>query len=223
MVAIETRSELPFGKTEDVTALLDAATGAVLQTVKVTRHHHPYWKLRRFGPSGYVEWRREPAAGESARPPERWTRRSEKTVTWSPPPPAGSVVTSSYALPYLLSVSDLDRPGAGLHMLVSTRGRLVAIDFSAGKLFQVPSGITVVGPDGRRRRRKPVQARAVSGTARYLGGGNRDEPADTGFMGMRGAISVLLDRETGAPVEISGRAKGIGLLRVRLGTVTLAR
>ena len=219
---VQVRSKLPFGRSEEATVWLDPATGAVLQSEKLTGRRRPYWKLRRYGPRGYFQWREAPAnAREKEKARASWSAKSRDWVAWSPPPPANATVTSSYALLYLLSASRLDRKGGRRQLLLSSHGRLVELRFESGKASREDVGFDVVGPEGRRRRRNRILTRHVQGSARWLGHESTDEAPDTGFLGMRGPLSVLVEVGTGIPVRIEGRSKGIGRLVVRLRSVAL--
>ncbi len=219
---IRTSTSMPFGRSERTTTWIDATSGAVLQTEKLNTGSKMYWKLRRFGAGGYFEWRRAPATiQEERRSHHHWSKRSSRWHPWNPRPPAGAIVTSSYALLALLSKAHLDRPNTHLTILIPSHGRLVELSFVPGTLRKVATGFTIQRGSHSRTVRGTVTAREVDGSARWLGGGRNRGPAETGFMGMRGPLAILLQTGSAVPLRVTGTAKGIGRLVVRLKTVTL--
>ncbi len=219
---IRTSTVMPFGRSERTTAWIDAASGAVLQTEKLSTGSKLYWKLRRYGPGGYFEWRKAPAnVREEKRSHRHWSKTSTGWHPWHPMPPPGAIVTSSYALLPLLSTARLDRRGSRLTILIPSHGRLVELSFVSGDMIQVPAGFTVHLGGRSRKVHGPLRARRVDGSARWLGDDRSNGPADTGFMGMRGPLVILVQPGTAVPLRVMGRAKGIGRLVVRLKSVTL--
>jgi hypothetical protein len=222
LVAVTLSSDLPFGRDEKVTAWIDPATGAAVATEKLGTGSKPVRKVQRFGASGLAWWRWEPEKGQQGLPPDRWGHFGADTVRWAACPEAPPI-TDSYALLWLLSAMPRDTAGRVVEARVVTRGRLVSVDFTAGGLTQIHANFELVAADGSRsRRREPVTVREVRVGARAADEDESAEDVDLGFLGMRGSLTAYLDLDTGVPVELRGRAGGIGNVRVRLDRAVLA-
>jgi hypothetical protein len=106
-------------------------------------------------------------------------------------------------------------------VLVSVRGRLVEIVFTAVERKMAEVHFDEVAAGVRTARSGKAEVRTVVGRAARVGDGADDGPVETGFLGIEGDLKVLLLRESGLPVEVSGRNKDFGGLRVRLEEVHL--
>lgn len=215
--AVTSETRMPFNRNEDATVWIDDASGAALQLEKLNFGGKDYWKRLRYASQGYYQWRAEPRSkAEPDRRPELWTGRSETFKKWSPKTPDGVAVTESYALLYLVSRARLDRQGSELVIYTVADERLVEITFTGDQLIGERMSFDEV-VDGRdTERRGMVVARRVLGTGRFVGDDAPSEDVDTGFLGMRGPLEMLIEQGTGVPLEISGDAKGIGSLTVKL-------
>jgi len=222
LVAVTLASDLPFGRDEEVTAWIDPATGAAVATEKMGTGSKPVRKVQRFGAGGLAWWRWEPDKGQEELAWDHWGRFSAGTESWtatSGEPP----ITDSYALLWLLSAMPRDAPDRVVEARVVTRGRLVRVEFATGGLSQIRADFETVAADGSRSRREdPVTVREVRVGASAAGGEDGSgEDVDLGFLGMRGSLTAYLDLDTGIPVQLRGRAGGIGRVTVRLDRAVL--
>jgi len=198
------------GKTEIATAWVDHDTGAVLQSIKEVHGKGNYWKLRRFFADGYHQIRKAPANRKERKAVrERWTKHEELLVRWEPSPPQGQIVTSSYALPYLLSRSHFEGGGACEAWLVPVKERLVEIQVKPAPSRRVKLKIDQLWPGGSDTLMARLDAPTVRVVPRWFDG-RTDEPASTGFMGMRGPALVSLLPGCGIPIRIDGTVRRAG-------------
>ena len=221
MAVLTTRTTLPFGRNEKAVAWLDPATGTAVQVEKLTLGRGAYHKVIRYTTDGTYTWRSEPRdQREASLGPESWTRRKSYWERPSAQVPPGGVLTDSYALLYLVTNDGLTGPDGHLVAYVISDGDLIALDFeSAGVSTRFASYEQVEGPDVRRRSgRLPVRTVTVQGRA--MGGADAGK-VDLGFLGMQGRLTIYLDVSTGLPVELSGRARDVGRLTVRLENAVL--
>jgi len=219
-IAITSETRMPFNRNEDATVWIDDASGAALQLEKLNFGGKDYWKRLRYTTQGFYQWRAEPRSkAEPDRRPELWTGRSETFKRWSPTTPEGAAVTESYALLYLVSRARLDRQGSELVIYTVADDRLVEITFTGDQLIGVRMAFDEVVDGRTNERRGMVVARRVLGTGRFVGDDAPSEDVETGFLGMRGPLEMLIEQGTGVPLEISGNAKGIGSLAVKLKRV----
>ncbi len=218
VTVITLESTLPFGRREVATAWIDPGTGQVLQTEKRNLGRDLVWKLRRYTADGVYSWRSEPRSPkEEEQEPASWSGTDNAFTAWPEQPPPGAVVTDSYALLYLISAARLDRAGQSLTIYLLSRDRLVEVRFTAADLAAEQVHFQEVRESGSRERIEGVLVRRVTSTARPLGDGTGD--VDVGLMGLKDDVSFAIEVGTGLPVEISGRASGVGRVRVKLKRV----
>ncbi|MGV8041864.1 MAG: hypothetical protein AB2L07_17990 [Thermoanaerobaculaceae bacterium] len=79
-------------------------------------------------------------------------------------------MTDSYALLYLASAARLDRPGAGLRVVLLAEEQPVELQFASAGLVQGRLDYRERGTDGSRRRSQEVLQRVVTVSAQRLGG-----------------------------------------------------
>lgn len=135
--------------------------------------------------------------------------------------PEGAVVTDSYALLYLASAARLDRPGAGLRVVLLAEEQPVELHFSSGGLVQDRLDYRERGTDGSRRRNQEVLQRVVTVAASRSAaraGPTRWTSASSGCAGMSGSSST--PAVVCAPV--AGRTDRIGELTVTAEAVEWA-
>ncbi len=213
-------SVLPFGRRERVVTWLDPATGAALQTEKTRTGRGPYWKLQRYHRGGYTEWRAAPANDtEEASDPRGWSHRQVKEVPCTGRLSPDEAVSDSYALLYQVAAARLDRGSHELVLVLCSDQHLVEVRFRPGPVLKEKVSFEESWPGGRRHRGGHIRVRRIFGTARWLGKKQPDSEPETGMMGMRGPLEILVEEGTGLPVEVRGRAQGIGQLVVRLKRV----
>ncbi len=222
LLAVTLESELPLGRDEVATAWVRAQTGEAVASEKVSTQRRKVWKVRRYRVGGFTSWRAEPATeAEQRQPPADWTRRKTETGEWKPPD--GLVVSDSYALFWLLSRVPREQPGGVVGAAIFTRDRLVEVELVGDGLVERTADFVEVAADGERRRRSgKILTRAIRIGAREVADDGPDDQVDLGFMGMRGELVAYVDLATGVPIEIRGRAAGIGPVTVRLKRAVLA-
>jgi len=94
VVTLTSVSELPFGRREQTTVWLDAATGAALQGHKVVSGRKAYEKVFRYTEEGFYFWRSSPASKDEERQgPESWSKRKSRLVRTATALPKGVVIT----------------------------------------------------------------------------------------------------------------------------------
>jgi len=223
IVTITTRTDLPFGRDETVTMWIDPATSAAIGGEKIMLGRSAYHKFLRYTEEGLYTWRSSPAnEGENPLGFERWSDRRRYLVAPAVRPSQGTPVTDSYALLYLVTAARLDRRGAGLRLVMLANDRFVEMTFVSGGLTYTRAEFDETWPGGSRNRAGNVLVRTVRATARAFGAAESSEDVELGFLGMRGALTLLLEAGTGLPVAVSGRVQHIGELTVRLQRAALA-
>ncbi len=223
VVQLSVETDLPLGRDEQVRVWLDPVTFAALQTEKRTFGKRPYEKLFRYTSGGYYEWRRGVAdEREALLPPQQW---SDLRQSWAGVPggvEGAPVVADPYALLYMVSAAQLQRPGRHLTAHIVSRGDLVVLEFGDAGLSRRPVDYWERWPGGERRRRADALVRLVHVRAVGRARGADNQRVDLGFWGMQDGLTIALDAGSGVPLEFSGRARTVGSLVVRLGRAELA-
>lgn len=216
VVRLTVETDLPVGRDEQVQVWLDPATFAALQADKQTYGKRQYVKLHRYVTDGYYEWRYAPAnQREAGRSPETWSARREGWAR-SAGALAGGAVVDPYTLLYIVSATQLHRPGGRLTTWIVSRGRLVELSFANGGLTRRRVDHVESWGEGERRHRGDALVRLVQVTAAGAASAPQDGKVDLGFLGMQGELTIALDADSGIPVEVSGRTRAVGQLVVRL-------
>ena len=216
-------SDLPFGRRETARAWVDPLSGAALQGERLRMGRKPSWKQWRYLDGGRYVWRVSPQdPNEESLDCSAWTRRRDRLERWREAVPSGLVVSDSYALLYLVSAGRLDRGGSELRFCLEADDRLVEVRLVAGELIAERFELEEVAGESTRVRTDKIRARAVRGLGRPVAGGAGAEDVDLGFLGLKGEITILVEEGTGMPLEVRGRAEGVGKVTVRVRRVVLA-
>ncbi len=214
---IRIEADLPFGRSERIVVWVDAVTGAVLQNEKRRFGHGDYWKVRRYTGDGYYEWRTEPdLAEDTQRPPPQWSDRWEHHVVLSPPPPPGAVIIDPYSILAILPAVERSRDA----LYVISRGSAAQVRLRRLSPRDARGRARVVWPGGSRdasfRKANAFRLEVVP-----TEGVDADD-VETGLFGLRGSCEILIDPGTTVPLEITGKAKSIGRVRIRLDRAVLS-
>jgi hypothetical protein len=222
-VALRVSTDLPFGREESVTILVDPTDGAALGGEKLMLGGNPYHKFIRYTDGGLFTWRSSPQnSREAPQPPEAWTHAKQYLVEPAIGPPRGMPVTDPYALIYLATAAHLDRRGSQLQVAMLADDQFVEVTFAAGDLTYRRVDFQEVWPGGSRARNGDALVRAVRVTARPVGQAETTADVDLGFLGMRGALTIYVELGSALPVALTGRVHHIGEVTVRLDKALLA-
>ncbi len=221
LTKITVATKMPFGRSEHVTVWIDPSTGAAEQYEKVASGGSPYHKIGRYTRDGYYLWRTSPAdAQESSRPPSAWSHRKSHFSSWGGELPKGAVVTDPYALLFLISAASRGEPGTTMPAYVYADGHLIELKVADKGTTRTHVSFTESWEGGSRNRKGEVSAQVVrvsaAGTAGHGGG-----DVNLGFLGMRGALTILLDPASGVPLAVKGDVEHLGELEARLEKVEL--
>jgi hypothetical protein len=186
----------------------------------VSHGSHPRLRIDRYTPVGLYQVTQRPADdSENERPPEKWTDRSEASNAY-PDIVAGRPVLEPTSLLWLLAISDLQRAGDRVDLLVYSRKHVnrVVAEVVGTRLERFDYREHAGTRERRRQGRMQFLRIRISGTsvAPAPNQGN-----DFELLGLRGDMELLLDPATRVPVELSGRAKVIGEIALRIRSVHL--
>lgn len=215
-------TDMPFGRSEESETWLDPTTGGAVLAEKISHRRRPYRKVYRYTDKGIYVWRTAPAdAREQAGHPEKWSDKETELETLDRPLPENAALTDAYSLLVLLSLHPFQRQEETHTHFVLADGRLVELTFTAGGLTTAEVDFDETRGRSNRRRAERIVVRPVTVAGRAVADPDNNREVDLGFLGMRGSLTVLLEAETGIPIEVSGRVERIGHLVVRLTQAVL--
>lgn len=202
------------------TAIWLSSDDAAVRQVEHLREGRSF-KLRRFVSGGHHEWGRKPGGRrERDLAPGSWTHVWEKHEDWigGDVPLPDLPTTSSHALLVVATLHGLhEASGRELSFLVWSKGRPARVRLRSG-------GTLELGVDHLRRAagsavrvKERREARRVRLDGQLLQSGDTGaSSAPVALLGISEGLELLLDVDTGVPLEIRGRAPGLGKLRARL-------
>jgi hypothetical protein len=164
-------------------------------------------KFYRYRDLGVTRVRRDPEPGESALPAEQWSKVTQTEVDFSQLP-AGSIVTSPYAVLLAASVTSL-APGEATTVWVHTDFNLYQVELKRGPDTRLKSSYVVLGPDGTATSYAETRMVESIGLLATPTAQAPDKP-DFEILGLGGEITILLDRERGLPLRVLGTAPRVG-------------
>jgi len=193
-------------------SVLDPTQGRTLQRI-VQRQRDSYvsYKVTQFGSAGLVLLRLR--QDKSVQYPD-WLQAKSSYRAYPDRLSDGSGVADPNALFYLLGSKTLQQAGGELQFPVFSDNQLLQVNMRARGVRTVEVAL-VARPNGAERRiNGPREAQFVTIEARPLEPDAEDE--DVTVLGMRGRINMLVDREWGVPLKISGQVPPVGEVELEL-------
>lgn len=193
----------------------DSATLGGLQRFKQRHGSKTYTKTYRFAADGVLQLRASPAdVDEATGPRKNWSQRSE---TWyaHPAPRSCTATLDASALIYLASARQWKKPGERLDLCVFSSKTFSRVEIRHAGTRSVDYDFEVDGQPHE----GSVEAIALELAPRALG--VEDEPFE--MLGLGGNLLLLVDPQSGLPLEIHGKMSPGGDVTVRLVSATLRR
>jgi hypothetical protein len=187
------------------------------ETGRRLKHHRQ--RTLRFTRKGVYSITRRPEHGESKQPYEQWSRVSEDTRRFPRLGESQGVVTEPTALFYVLSTAALDKPGDRSHVHVFSKNRVMRVELQVEEEAKIGVEYLEESAGGQRMVKGQVDVLRIS-----LNGHGLDPETsgrDFQFLGLRGDVSVFLDKKLRVPVQFSGNIKYAGKGNVKLRRVVL--
>ena len=130
---------------------------------------------------------------------------------------AEDVVTEPSALFYMLSAADFSKPGESRSLVLYSRDALMRVELKALGMESLRVDYVEESPSGTRKVKGRKDAMRIGITARPL----VDTGSEFELLGLRGDVSMYLDPETGAFLQMTGKIKVVGTIHIKLQSVTL--
>ena len=175
-------------------------------------------KTYRILNNGYYSLQAKPKEHETGLPPNKWTDRGEGERTFNKLPSADAVIAEPTALYYLVSASNLDKPGDKFQKYIFTKYGIYQLNLHAVDYQNIEVNF---------KSRKGDKTRSISEdeykTLHIRMNAIPIDPTekdDFDFLGMKGDIDLYIDPETRVLVQISGVADIAGYTDIQLQEVT---
>ena len=205
------------GRAFDEKTWIDPTSNAAIQIVDTETGVKNHRKVYRLLTSGFVLERREPAgATETTLPPQLWSLVSRTRSTYSPAPPAGSVVTGALGLVCTVPADRLSAPGDRATFYVLVRDQLEEVVLAVDRVEPFQAEFVEEGASSRTQVKAPLDAVAITVASRPL-------DASTGTMfrvfGLERSIRVVFEPTRRLPLQITGQLGMIGQFTINLERV----
>ncbi|MDX1382240.1 MAG: hypothetical protein R3190_01285 [Thermoanaerobaculia bacterium] len=199
------------GGPAESTLWIDAGDAGAYQYRELQAGKRQRYRLRRYAESAIWSQRRAPVPGEEALQAERWSDVAEEVLELDGGARGDLALTEPLGLFYVVAAAGLDQAGDALRFPAFSRGRRIEVE--ARVLGRVVEEVGYERGDGGGRVKGARELIRIVIRALDTDG---DAEGRLRFLGLRGDIELLLDPETRAPLQISGRVPRAGAVKVRV-------
>jgi hypothetical protein len=218
VVHMQVRTEF-FGRNSRTDFWLDAASGQALQWTVVESGKKQRYKASRALADGVWVLRKDPANDtEKDLPMERWTKVRDRVEPFTGLPP-GQPLSVEAGILYLLATAPLRAVGDRADAFLESDGKVFPVTIRVAELGETSVDYARSGAGGRGRVDAKVPALRVTLRPQTPQG---MDPRDFQFLGLQGDVDVWLDAAGRFPLEISGKVKYAGNVKIRLKSVVLS-
>ncbi len=177
-----------------------------------------YAKDYAFDGEGVRIRRSAPAEGEDVEAPESWSRVAESAAALPVAVERGR--NQANALLYLLSASTLSERGDEIRLPLYSGDGWLWVTARVSGLARIRVRYREVRGEESRERDEILDALVIQLRGKSMHADDEAEPME--MMGLEGDLRVYLDTESRVPLRISGKAKVVGKLDIKLKEVRLA-
>lgn len=175
-------------------------------------------KTYRILTDGYYSREAKPREHEVDLPPHKWTQLGEGERTFNKLPPGDAVITEPTALYYLVSASNLNKPGDKFQKYIFTKYGVYQLNLHAVDYKKIEADYkSREGDKDRSIRDDEYNTLHIRMNAIPIDPTEKD---DFDFLGMKGDIDLYIDPDTRVLVQISGNADIVGYTDIQLKEVT---
>ena len=190
--------------------------GSAFQRTQIDTGRKQRIKTYRILENGYYSHETKPKTNETELPPNKWTQTGEGHKTFSKLPAAETIVTEPTALYYLVSASNLTRPGDKFEKSIFTKHGIYQLKLQAVDYQEIETEYT--RQQGGKKEAAPPTTKALHIRMNAVpldpaAGGDFD------FLGLKGDIHLYLEPQTRVLLQISGKADIIGKTDIKLKEV----
>lgn len=175
-------------------------------------------KTYRILKNGYYSRQSKPKEHEVDLPPHKWTQLGEGEKTFNKLPSAGAVIAEPTALYYLVSASNLNKPGDKFQKYIFTKYGIYQLSLHAVDYQNIE--VDYKSREGDKKRSISEDEYKTLHIRMNAVPIDPTEKDDFDFLGMKGDIDLYIDPDTRVLVQISGIADILGYTDIQLKEVT---
>lgn len=205
-----------LGRHTDTTLLLRPKTAAAIQydTYEPGKRRRIY----RFFDQGTFKKTWRPAEGEESYLPTMWSDISQDFRPY-PKPPGQETVIDPLGLLYVVAAVATEEQFSELDLLAYDSNHLSRIVLEADGMHTVKVDFSIANGAERLQCKGELAALRIRINALPF---EADAEAQFDFLGMQSDLSILIEPATRLPLQISGRAKIVGELIIKLREATIS-
>lgn len=194
--------------------------GTALQRASLSTGNKLRYRSYRFAETGAYSLKRHPRSGEEKKPFQQWTDTAEDFYPYDATKQP-LAITDSQALLYIASAAQLQQPGDSLSFAVFTKTGLGKATLTAQQRINLRVDFDEVTKQGLNSINGNVEVLKCTLTVSPL---NSNDPVeDFDLLGLSGDLEIYLEPRRGIILQLSGRAKVIGSLDIKLQRAVLKR
>lgn len=212
-----------FGRRNDMTLHINAPTGEAVQRVTHETGNRLRHRIYRFTDVGaYHDTRKPSDEVEENLPDDQWLEWSNhSTGLYAYPDEShGQLITEPAGLLYIVGAARLDKPGDYLEILAYARKRVHRVHIDVVEPVQLRANYTRWNNGESTEQSGEQTALRLLIQGEPVGVGDSEDEFE--LMGLRGKMELLLDPKTRAPLRLTGRAKIVGKVTLRVQSVVAA-
>ncbi len=174
-------------------------------------------KTYRILTDGYYSREAKPRESEEDFPPEKWTQIGQGAKTFNKLPSKGRIISEPTALYYLVSASNLNKPGDKYEEYIFTKHGIFSLKLHAIDFQDIETNYKSNQSGKKQTIRGETKTLHITMNATAI------DPADAGdfdFLGLKGDIDLYMDPATRVLLQVSGNADYIGRTDIKLQEVT---
>ena len=173
-------------------------------------------KTYRILENGYYSHETKPKKNETALPPNKWTQKGEGNKTFNKLPPADATITEPTALYYLVSASDLKKPGDKFQEYIFTKHGIYQLNLHAVDYKEIETDYVQLQNGKKHKSQGEYKTLHIRMNAVPIDPSEADK---FDFLGLKGDIHLYMDPVTRVLLQISGKADIIGHTDITLKEV----
>ena len=205
-----------LGRVSNVRLWLDLLDGRALQRDEQRGGSRSRYRAYRMLDKGFLRLTVEPEDGERDLIWQEWSNREEQHFVYPIEQPQAEV-TDALGLLVIASLAPLEAPGDAITVPVLTKGRVVWVDMRVGALTELDVDLEETRAGETRRLTDSRSVIEVSLAPSAVDGA---EEVGVELLGLKGDIVLSIDAETRIPLQIAGKVRIVGSVRVKLERVS---
>jgi hypothetical protein len=218
-----------LGRHHETRLYLISATGAAVQRISHDSGSRLRHRIYRFTDIGAYQRTWWPVGAEEERlPPDRWPEWSERSKGLRPYTvnPAGSIVTEPAGLLYIIGAAPLYEPGDAYEIMAYMRGHVFPVRVEVVSRENINVNFADHKESGlvQLKGKRPAIKLVIAGSPDGRGDDPEDDDGDGKnrfeLLGMRGDITMHIDPDTRAPLQLQGKVKILGKVTMRIQSLT---